>query len=104
MGLPQPVPRRQVSQLSRPKWSRASLNVHHGIPPSLTRSVSQVTCTVVASPYAYDEQTQARRTHEEQLDLVLRSVRLRILEKLRYEVREPDAGRVLDIKSEMERP
>jgi hypothetical protein len=54
--------------------------------------------------YAYDEQRQARRTHEEQLDLVLRSVRLRILEKLRYEVREPDSGRVLDVKSEMERP
>jgi hypothetical protein len=54
--------------------------------------------------YAYDEQRQARQTHEEQLDLVPRSVRLRILEKLRYEVREPDAGRVLDVKSEMERP
>lgn len=53
--------------------------------------------------YAFDNQRPDRRTHEEQLDLVLRSVRLRILEKLSYEVREPDAGRVIEVKSDVER-
>jgi hypothetical protein len=49
--------------------------------------------------YLFDQQRQRDRSHEEQLDLLLQSVRFRILEKLRYEVREPDAGRVLEVTS-----
>ncbi|MGH3054620.1 MAG: hypothetical protein ACRDL7_06535, partial [Gaiellaceae bacterium] len=53
--------------------------------------------------YRFTDDGQARRTHDEQIDLILQSVRLRILEKLRYEVRDPDAGRVIDVRSEIDR-
>jgi hypothetical protein len=72
--------------------------------PAFADAEAWVAFAQAPDTYAIDDQLQRRRTHEEQLDLVLQSVRLHILEKLRYEIDDPDAGRVVEVKSEILRP
>jgi hypothetical protein len=61
------------------------------------RPAAEVLLEEAPDTFAFAAGGQDRRTREEQLDLVLQSVRLRILEKLRFEIQDAEAGRVIEV-------